>query len=180
MTERSQNAPTSGWGRRDPGNGLRQRTIAWRLPHARYGRKPISDSDQKRIPPCPQCTVLGQSEIPKWLIRFRQTVVIARNEFLGRPAVSGPNIQTSPSRTWGPRRPAHIYGSGPSRLLTSGRRQSHHVEPRPVFFRVPEVILKLLVEPAFSAGVKGHRETDRHLRADTRTPVKNARQRLPA
>jgi len=53
------------------------------------------------------------------------------------------------------------------------------VEPRPVLFRVPEVILKLLVEPAFSAGVKGHRETDRHLRADTRTPVKNARQRLP-
>ena len=82
-------------------------------------------------------------------------------------------------RTWGQRRPAHIYGSGPNRLLTSGRRQSRHVEPRPVSFRVPEVVLKLLVEPAFSAGVKGHRETDRHLRADTRTPVKNARQRLP-
>ena len=71
------------------------------------------------------------------------------------------------------------YGSGPSRLLTSGRRQSRHVEPRPVSFRVPEVILKLLVEPAFSAGAEGHRETDRHLRADTRTPVKYARQRLP-
>jgi predicted nuclease of restriction endonuclease-like (RecB) superfamily len=77
------------------------------------------------------------------------------------------------------RRPAHIYGSGPSRLLTSGRRQSRHVEPRPVSFRVPEVILKLLVEPAFSAGAEGDRETDRHLRADTRTPVKNTRQRLP-
>ena len=54
------------------------------------------------------------------------------------------------------------------------------MEPRPVFFRVPEVILKLLVEPAFSAGAEGHRETDRHLRADTRTPVQNAGQRLPA
>jgi hypothetical protein len=63
---------------------------------------------------------------------------------------------------------------------TSGGSQFLHVERFPIFLRVPEVILNLLVKPAFRAGVEGHRETDRHLRANARTPVKNARQRLPA
>jgi hypothetical protein len=52
-----------------------------------------------------------------------------------------------------------IYGTtsyGPAEFIgLSGRRQFRHVEPLPVSFRVPEVILKLLAEPAFSAGVEG-------------------------
>ena len=54
------------------------------------------------------------------------------------------------------------------------------MEPLPALFRVPEVILKLLVHPTFSAGVKGDREADRHLRTDTRTPVEDAGQCFPA
>jgi len=49
--------------------------------------------------------------------------------------------------------PAEFNGCG--QLPLSGGRQFRHVEPLPVFFRVPEVILKLLAEPAFSAGVEG-------------------------
>ena len=64
--------------------------------------------------------------------------------------------------------------------MTSGGRQLFHVERLPVLFRVPEVILNLLVKPAFRTGVEGHRETDGHLWADARTAVKNARQSLPA
>src|ERR1035437_1202534 len=67
---------------------------------------------------------------------------------------------------------------GRSRKMTSGSRQFLHVERFPIFLSVPEVILNLLVKPAFRTGVEGHRETDCHLRADACTPVKNARQRL--
>lgn len=62
----------------------------------------------------------------------------------------------------------------------SGGGQSRHVEPLAAFLRVPEVILKLLVEPAFSARVERYRKTDRHLRADAATPVQDAGQRLAA
>ena len=72
VAERSQTAPIGDWGRRDPGNGR------LRLRHARYGKKAISDSDQSGFPPCPQCTMLGQSERRKWLIRLRQIVVIEK------------------------------------------------------------------------------------------------------
>src|ERR1035437_224368 len=69
--------------------------------------------------------------------------------------------------------------NGRSRKMTSGSRQFLHVERLPIFLSMPEVILNLLVQPAFRTGVEGHRETDCHLRADARTPVKNARKRLP-
>ena len=52
------------------------------------------------------------------------------------------------------------------------------MERLPALFRVPEVVPNLLIKPAFSGGVKGHRETDRHLRADACTSVKDARQCL--
>ena len=64
--------------------------------------------------------------------------------------------------------------------MTSGSRQLLHMERFPILLSVPEVILNLLVKPALSTGVEGHRETDCHLRADACTPVENARQRLPA
>src|ERR1035441_7570328 len=63
--------------------------------------------------------------------------------------------------------------------MTSGSGQFLHSEGSSVLFRVPEVILNLLVKPAFRTGVEGDRETNRHLRTDACTPVKNARQRLP-
>jgi hypothetical protein len=50
--------------------------------------------------------MLGQSEIRKWLIRLRQIVVIARNEFLG-PTVERMKKHCAPrrlgdvSRGWG-------------------------------------------------------------------------------
>ena len=50
----------------------------------------------------------------------------------------------------------------------------------PFFLRVPEVVLKLLVQPAFRAGIKRDREADRHLRANTGAPVQDAGQRLAA
>ena len=79
MTERSQSAPIGGWGRRDPGNGR------LRLRQARYGKKPISDSDQSGFPPYPQCTMLGQSETRKCLIRRRQIVVEILLDLLHEP-----------------------------------------------------------------------------------------------
>ena len=38
--------------------------------------------------------------------------------------------------------------------------------------------LQLLVEPAFSSGIKGDREANRHFRADADPPVQDARQCL--
>src|SRR3989338_6800927 len=52
----------------------------------------------------------------------------------------------------------------------SGGSQSCHAEPFAVSFGAPEVVLKLLVEPAFGAGVEGDREADRHLWADPGAP----------
>jgi hypothetical protein len=42
--------------------------------------------------------MLGQSEIRKWLIRLRQIVVIARNEFLG-PTVERIKKRSAPRRS---------------------------------------------------------------------------------
>ena len=88
-----------------------------------------------------------------------------------RRALDVPNRASFPDPNLGHAPAGAHLRVGPSPLPTSGRGQSRHVEPRPVSFRVPEVILNLLVEPAFSAAAECHRETDRHLRADTRTSV---------
>ncbi|PYT23900.1 MAG: hypothetical protein DMG57_30495 [Acidobacteria bacterium] len=61
-----------------------------------------------------------------------------------------PSDQRAAQRTI---RPSGIHR--PWAVTLSGGRQFRHVEPLPVSFRVPEVILKLLAEPAFSAGVEG-------------------------
>jgi hypothetical protein len=61
-----------------------------------------------------------------------------------------------------------------------GCGQFRHVEPLPVSFGVPEVVLKLLIEPALGAGVESDGETDRHLRADTRAAAQNAGQSFAA
>lgn len=54
------------------------------------------------------------------------------------------------------------------------------MEQLPTFFRALKVILELLVQPAFGAGVEGDQETDGHLRADACVPVEDAGQRLAA
>jgi hypothetical protein len=40
-------------------------------------------------------------------------------------------------------------------IIESSGSEPCHVEPFPAFFGVPEVILNLLVEPAFRSGAKG-------------------------
>src|SRR5687767_6788190 len=62
----------------------------------------------------------------------------------------------------------------------SGRSQLRHMKPFPASLRTPEIVHKLLVEPAFSTGVEGNRETHGHLRADTGSSIQNGRQRLAA
>lgn len=52
--------------------------------------------------------------------------------------------------------------------------QFRHVKPLPVFFGMPEIVLKLLIEPALSARVEGEGEPDRHLWADAGPSIKNA------
>jgi len=54
----------------------------------------------------------------------------------------------------------------PPEKRPSSSRQFLDAERFPILLGVPEVILNLLVKPAFRSGVEGHRETDRHLRAD--------------
>jgi len=56
----------------------------------------------------------------------------------------------------------------------SGCGQPRHVQPLSVSFRVPQVILKLLIEPTLRTGVERNGETHGHLRADARTGVKDA------
>ncbi|TKS57760.1 MAG: hypothetical protein EWM72_03488 [Nitrospira sp.] len=47
-------------------------------------------------------------------------------------------------------------------------------------FRMPQVILSLLIHPAFSSGVKGHGETHSHFRADPCSTIQNGRKGLAA
>ena len=47
------------------------------------------------------------------------------------------------------------------------------------FFRLPEIILNLLVEPAFRGRVEGDREPNRHFRTDAASTIENCRETLP-
>lgn len=53
----------------------------------------------------------------------------------------------------------------------SGGGQFDNSEAIPVLFGVPEVKLQLLIEPAFSACIKGDGEADSHFRTDARASV---------
>ena len=53
----------------------------------------------------------------------------------------------------------------------SGCGQFLYVKAAPVSFRVPQIVLKLLVEPAFSRRVKGDGEADRHFGTDAGVAV---------
>ena len=98
----------------DPGNG------PLRLPHAKYGTKPISNSEQSGFPPCPQCTMPRQSKTRKLLIRLRQCVVTKKG-LLGsalrpppRPSLKN---RPSPVRTrhtllWGDHHCSFPFGPG--------------------------------------------------------------------
>src|SRR3990172_8955266 len=45
---------------------------------------------------------------------------------------------------------------------------------------MPQVILRLLIDPAFCGGIKGNRKANSHLRADAGPTIQNSGQRFPA
>jgi len=45
---------------------------------------------------------------------------------------------------------------------------------------MPQVVLRLLIDPAFSRGIEGNRKANGHLRADAGPAIQNSGQRLPA
>src|SRR3990172_4142375 len=45
---------------------------------------------------------------------------------------------------------------------------------------MPQVVLRLLINPAFRGGIKGNRKTNSHLRTDAGPAVQNPGQRFPA
>ena len=45
---------------------------------------------------------------------------------------------------------------------------------------VPQIILDLMIEPAFRRRAERHRQTQRHFRADARPAIQNAGQGFPA
>jgi len=60
------------------------------------------------------------------------------------------------------------------------RRKPGNSKSLPTPLRVPEVVLRLLVEPTLGGRAKGNGKADRHLRADSGTAIQNGGQRLPA
>src|SRR3990172_4362213 len=45
---------------------------------------------------------------------------------------------------------------------------------------MPQVVLRLLIDPAFCGGIKGDRKANSHLRADVGPAIKDSGQRFPA
>lgn len=65
------------------------------------------------------------------------------------------------------------------RLLgASLHRELGHAKPFAALLSVPQVILGLLVEPAFSRRAERHGQANGHLRTDARTAIQNSRQGL--
>jgi hypothetical protein len=64
------------------------------------------------------------------------------------------------------------------RVGSSRRSQPRHMQTPSASFCVPQIILKLLVEPTLRTGIEGDGETDGHLWADARTPIKDAGKRF--
>ena len=61
----------------------------------------------------------------------------------------------------------------------SRRRKRFDVEFMPMLFDLPEIILRLLIQPAFRRRVKSNRQTHRHFGADPGFLVDQTRQRFP-
>ncbi len=61
------------------------------------------------------------------------------------------------------------------RLRCSGRREFLHAEFLALSLGEPQIVLHLLVEPALGSGVEGDRQAHRHLGADARSTVDDAR-----
>src|SRR3990172_4697338 len=72
-------------------------------------------------------------------------------------------------------RPNHVTVG---RLLR--RRELHNQKLLPTLLGVPEVVLRLLVEPTLGGGAKGNGKADCHLRADPGTAIQNGRKGLTA
>ena len=53
----------------------------------------------------------------------------------------------------------------------SRRRQPSHLQSLRPTFRLPEIVLYLLVEPTLGAGIEGFTQPDRHFGADPRTTI---------
>ena len=64
------------------------------------------------------------------------------------------------------------------RYVLSCGRQPFYSQFFPMLFRLPKIVLRLLIQPAFGRRIKSDRQPNCHFGADTRFTVDDARKRL--
>jgi len=65
-------------------------------------------------------------------------------------------------------------------LGVSSSCESQYAKLFTTLLRMPQVVLSLLIDPAFCGGIKGNRKANSHLRADAGPAIQNSGQRFPA
>src|SRR5450756_2332382 len=67
-----------------------------------------------------------------------------------------------------------------ARLGVWSRCESQYAKLFTTLLCMPQVVLRLLIDPAFCGGIKGNRKANSHLRADAGSAIQNSGQRFPA
>jgi len=67
-----------------------------------------------------------------------------------------------------------------ARLGVWSRCESQYAKLFTTLLCMPQVVLRLLIDPAFCGGIKGNRKANCHFRADAGPAIQNSRQGFPA
>ena len=74
---------------------------------------------------------------------------------------------------FGPSFPPKVLGG-------ASRSESEYAKLLATLLRMPQVILRLLIDPAFCGSIKGNRKANSHFRADAGPAIQNSGQRFAA